>query len=55
MAQSMKVGGGGRFARLKALVSKEKGVTNPGAIAAAAGREKYGSSRFQAMASAGKK
>jgi hypothetical protein len=42
------VGQGGRFA---ALVSKLRGkVNNPAAVAAKVGREKYGKSRFQAMA-----
>jgi hypothetical protein len=34
MAKSMKLGKGGRFARLKAKLARE-GVSNPGAVAAA--------------------
>ena len=54
MGNSMKLGGGGRF---KALVSKLKakgGVTNPGAVAAAIGRKKYGKAKFQKLAAKGK-
>jgi len=55
MAKSMAVGGGGRFAKLKAAIAKRGGVKNPGAVAAAIGRKKYGNEKFQAMAQAGKK
>jgi len=49
----MRVGGGGRFARLK---RKLKGkARNPGAVAAKIGRKKYGKKRFQAMAAKGRK
>lgn len=51
---SMRLGGGGRF---KALVKKLKakgGVSNPGAVAAAIGRKKYGKKRFQQLAAKGK-
>jgi hypothetical protein len=49
----MKVGGGGRFAKLK---RKLKGkVKNPGAVAAAIGRKKYGKKKFQSMAAKGRK
>ena len=55
-AKSMEPGGGGRFA---AMVGKLKGQgkseESAEAIAASAGRKKYGKSRFQAMAAAGKK
>lgn len=50
--KSMAPGGGGRFARMeRALKGK---VRDPGAVAAAAGRAKYGKARFQAMAAAGR-
>jgi len=52
--KSMKLGGGGRFAKLKGQLSKEKGVKNPGALAAYIGREKYGDAKMQSMASKGK-
>lgn len=52
--KSMKLGGGGRFQKLKEEVAKE-GVSNPGAVAAAIGRKKYGKAKFQAMAAKGRK
>lgn len=61
MAKSMKVGGGGRFAALEKSISansKKKGrkqITNPGAVAAAIGRKKYGNAKFQKMAATGRK
>lgn len=54
MAKSMKLGGGGRFAALKAKLAAKGGVSNPGAVAAAIGRKKYGKKRFQKMASKGR-
>jgi hypothetical protein len=54
--KSMEPGGGGRFA---AMVSKLKGKgkseDSAKAIAASIGRKKYGKSKFQEMAAAGKK
>ena len=55
MGKSMALGGGGRFAALKAKLSHEKGVTNPGALAAKIGRRKYGKKKMSAMAVAGRK
>lgn len=53
MAKSMKVGGGGRFAKLeKSLKGK---VSDPTAVAAAIGRKKYGKAKFQKMAAKGQK
>jgi hypothetical protein len=54
--KSMKLGGGGRFAKLVSKVqaqgySKESAQ----AVAAAVGRAKYGKKKFQAMAAKGKK
>jgi len=48
------LGQGGHFAALKKRLSGEKGVTNPGALAAAIGRRKYGKAKFQSMAARGK-
>lgn len=48
------VGQGGRFAALKKKVAAG-GARNPGAVAAAIGRAKYGKARFQKMAAAGRK
>jgi hypothetical protein len=54
--KTMEPGGGGRFAK---MVSKMKGEgkseESAKAIAASIGRKKYGASKFQAMAAAGKK
>jgi|SRR5579871_2998567 len=52
--KSMKPGGGGRFAALKAKLGGSKGVDDPGALAAYIGRQKYGKARFQQMASKGR-
>jgi hypothetical protein len=54
MKKSMKLGMGGRFAKLKASLSK-KGITNPAALAASIGRKKYGAKKMTKMATAGKK
>lgn len=43
------------FARLKSELGKKKGIKNPGALAAAIGRKKYGKSKFQKAAAEGKK
>jgi len=55
MSRSMKPGGGGRFAALKEKLSHRPGVTDPGALAAAIGRKRYGKAKFQKMAAAGKR
>lgn len=47
-------GEGSRFAALE-KVAAAGGATNPGAIAAAIGRKKYGKKRFAKMAAAGRK
>lgn len=52
--KSMKLGGGGRFATLKAQLADKKGVSNPGALAAYIGREKYGAKKMGKMAAKGK-
>lgn len=53
--KSMKLGGGGRFQKLKEKLSKEKGVSDPAGLAAAIGRKKLGSEHFQKLATKGKK
>jgi len=50
-----KLGSGKRFAALKSKLSKRKGVTNPGALAAAIGRKKYGAAKMAKMSAAGRK
>jgi hypothetical protein len=53
--KSMKPGGGGRFAKMVSKLKKEgKSEDSAKAIAASAGRKKYGKSRFQEMAAAGR-
>lgn len=49
------LGQGGRYAALKQELARKPGVTNPGGLAAAIGRAKYGSGRYAAMAAKGKK
>ena len=53
--KSMKVGGGGRFAKLKGKLAHRKGIRNPGALAASIGRKKYGKKRFQKLAAHGRR
>ena len=52
--KSMKVGGGGRFQKLKKELAR-KGVEDPGALAASIGRKKYGAKKMAKWATAGKK
>lgn len=54
MAKSMKLGGGGRFQALSNKLAREPGVKNPGAVAAAIGRKKMGSAKFQALSAKGR-
>lgn len=50
-----KLGSGKRFAALKSkLAHKKNGPRDPGAVAAAIGRKKYGKAKFQKLAAAGK-
>lgn len=53
-AKTSKPGEGKRFAAVKAS-AKAGGAENPGAVAAAIGRKKYGKARFQKMAAAGRR
>ena len=53
MKKSMKLGGGGRFAKVEASARKS-GAKNPAAVAAAAGMKKYGKEKMQKMAQAGR-
>jgi hypothetical protein len=55
MAKSMKPGGGGRFAALKSQLAHRKGVTNPGALAAYIGRQKYGAAKMSSWSAKGRK
>jgi hypothetical protein len=49
-----KLGGGGRFAMIEAG-AKKAGAVNPGAVAAAVGRKRYGAKKMAAMAGVGRK
>jgi len=49
-----RLGSGKRFAALKSKIAKRGGVRDPGAVAAAIGRKKYGKASFQKMAAAGR-
>jgi hypothetical protein len=53
MAQP-KLGSGERFKHLKNMLAKKPGITNPGALAAKIGMEKYGKKKFEHMAQVGK-
>jgi hypothetical protein len=50
-----RVGTGARFRSLTAKLAQTPGVRNPAALAAYAGRKKYGNKRFAALAAAGAK
>lgn len=47
------LGEGGRFAAVEASAAAS-GARNPAAVAAAAGRKKYGKAKFQRLSSAGR-
>lgn len=49
-----KLGSGARFKKLEGQLAKEKGVKNPGALAAAIGRKKYGSKKMGQLAAKGR-
>lgn len=54
--KSLKLGGGGQFARMVDAIKKSgKSQAAAKAIAAAAGRRKYGKARFQKMAATGQR
>lgn len=50
--KSTRLGGGGRFEMVKASA---QGARNPAAVAAKAGRQKYGAKRMSEMAAAGRR
>lgn len=51
--KSMKLGGGGRFAKVEREAAAS-GARNPAAAAEAAGRKKYGAKKMGEMAAAGR-
>lgn len=54
-AKKPKLGTGKRFAALKTDLAKKPGVTDPGALAAAIGRRKFGASKFAKLSARGRK
>ena len=50
MSSGGKVGSGERFAKLENKLSHQKGVTDPGALAASIGRKKYGAKKMNKLA-----
>lgn len=48
------LGQGGRFQALKSKLASRPGVTDPGALAAAIGRKRYGKAKFQSLAAKGR-
>lgn len=54
MAKSMKPGGGGRFAALKSKLGKDNSINDPGAVAAAIGRKKYGAKKMASFSRQGR-
>ena len=55
--KSMKLGGGGRFAKGSAAIQRNEGLSKASAdaIMANAGRSKYGKAKFQGLAAAGRR
>lgn len=52
--KGMKLGQGGRFAKLKTKLAKT-GVQDPAALAATIGRKKYGAAKMAKWSAAGRK
>ncbi len=50
-----KLGSGARFKALESKIAAQGHVRDPGAVAAAIGRAKYGATRFAKLGVAGKK
>lgn len=55
MAKKPRLGSGKRFKALANEIARKGNVDNPGAVAAAIGRKKYGNAKMTKMAQAGKK
>lgn len=53
--KSMRPGGGGKFAALKSALASRPGVRDPGALAAAIGRKKYGEPKMAKFSAMGRK
>jgi len=54
LSDRMKLGGGGRFAKVAAEAAAS-GARNPAAVAAVAGRRKYGAKKMAEMSAAGRR
>lgn len=50
-----RLGSGGRFANLKAALAGKPGVADPGGLAAAIGRKKFGEAKMAKWSGAGRK
>lgn len=55
LAAKPPLGSGERFAALKSKIAAKGGVRDPGAVAAAIGRAKYGRKRFAKLSAQGRK
>ena len=53
MAKMPKLGSGARFKALEKKIAAKGDVRDPGAVAAAIGRKKYGKAKFQKLAKKG--
>jgi hypothetical protein len=53
MKKSMKLGGGGRFEKLKGELAHKAGVSSPGGLAAYIGRKKLGAHKMEKLSAAG--
>ncbi len=54
MSKQPKLGSGKRFASLKNKLAHQKGIKDPGALAAAIGRKKYGAKKMAGLSKKGK-
>ena len=55
LKRKLPLGTGQRFAQLKGSLTHKKGVTNPEGLVAFIGRKKFGKTKFQKMATKGRK
>jgi len=55
MAKKPKLGSGLRFKKLANSIARKGNIDNPGAVAAAIGRRKFGNEKMQKMAIKGRK
>lgn len=55
MSKQPPLGSGKRFASLEKKIASKGNVEDPAAVAAAIGRNKYGDTKMQKLATAGKK